>query len=60
MTPLVPACPPPRPPRTVLGRFLHSLNTFCREQYGMRYDVSDYWVYDFAKVCAARLRGAGG
>lgn len=34
----------------VLGRFLHSLNKFCREEYGMQYDISDYWVYDFAKI----------
>ncbi|PSC74997.1 NLI interacting factor-like phosphatase [Micractinium conductrix] len=34
----------------VLGRFLHSLNKFCLEAYDMRYDVSDYWVYDFAKI----------
>lgn len=46
----------------VLGRFLHSLNKFCHEEYGMRYEVSDYWVYDFAKVGAppapARRRDA--
>lgn len=34
----------------VLGRFLHSLNQFCHEEYDMRYSVSDYWVYDFAKI----------
>ena len=34
----------------VLGRFLHSLNQFCREAYGMDFDVHDYHVYDFAKV----------
>ncbi len=34
----------------VLGRFLHSLNQFCHDEYDMRYSVSDYWVYDFAKV----------
>ncbi|KAL4419874.1 hypothetical protein ABPG75_006972 [Micractinium tetrahymenae] len=34
----------------VLGRFLHSLNKFCLEEYGMQYDVSDYHVYDFAKI----------
>ncbi|GAB4815867.1 hypothetical protein N2152v2_002913 [Parachlorella kessleri] len=34
----------------VLGRFLHSLNQFCREAYGMDFDVRDYHVYDFAKV----------
>lgn len=49
--------PPPRPPwcatsptGAVLGRFLHSLNQFCAEAYGMRYEVGDYWAYDFAKV----------
>jgi hypothetical protein len=35
----------------VLGRFLHSLNAFCSEAYELQYDVADYWVYDFAKVC---------
>ncbi|KAI7843161.1 hypothetical protein COHA_003145 [Chlorella ohadii] len=34
----------------VLGRFLHSLNQFCHDEYDMRYSVSDYWVYDFAKI----------
>jgi len=34
----------------VLGRFLHSLNQFCREAYGMDFNVCDYHVYDFAKV----------
>lgn len=38
----------------VLGRFVYALNVFCKEAYGMEYDVSDYWVYEFAKV------GAGG
>lgn len=34
----------------VLGRFVYALNLFCKEAYGMDYDVSDYWVYEFAKV----------
>lgn len=34
----------------VLGRFIHSLNNFCLEEYGVQYDISDYHVYDFAKV----------
>lgn len=34
----------------VLGRFLYTLNTFCREQHGLNFDVSDYHVYDFATV----------
>eukprot|EP00877_Chromochloris_zofingiensis_P012253 jgi/Chrzof1/7281/Cz02g17200.t1 len=34
----------------VLGRFVHALNQFCEEQYGMAYDVGDYWVYEFAKI----------
>jgi len=34
----------------VLGRFVYALNVFCKEAYGMDYDVSDYWVYEFAKV----------
>lgn len=35
---------------TVLGRFLHSLNKFCHEEYGLEFDISDYSVYEFAKV----------
>lgn len=46
--------PPPSPNLlwfcTVLGRFVYCLNTFCKDKYGMEYDVSDYWVYEFAKV----------
>ena len=38
------------PPHAVLGRFLHSLNRFCLDQYGMEYDVGDYEEYNFAKV----------
>lgn len=34
----------------VLGRFVFALNRFCLEAYGMRHDVADYWVYEFAKV----------
>ena len=34
----------------VLGRFVHSLNAFCMEEYGLEYQVSDYHIYDFAKV----------
>jgi len=34
----------------VLGRFVFTLNQFCKEQYGMEHDVSDYWVYEFAKI----------
>ena len=34
----------------VLGRFLHSLNKFCHEEYGALYDIPDYSVYEFAKV----------
>jgi hypothetical protein len=39
----------------VLGRFVYALNRFCQEAYGMEYDVSDYWVYEFAKVRVLRL-----
>eukprot|EP00891_Asterochloris_glomerata_P006050 jgi/Astpho2/6050/Aster-04003 len=41
---------PAFPPHAVLGRFLHSLNRFCLDQYGMEYDVGDYEEYNFAKV----------
>ena len=34
----------------VLGRFIHSLNMFCLERYGMNYVVEDYHAYDFARV----------
>jgi len=34
----------------VLGRFLHSLNMFCHEEYDLEYDISDYAQYDFASV----------
>ena len=34
----------------VLGRFVHSLNEFFLDEYGLEYSVSDYNVYDFAKV----------
>eukprot|EP00775_Hariotina_reticulata_P008207 gene8207-8398_t len=34
----------------VLGRFVHALNKFCKEEYGMDYSVSDYWIYEFAKI----------
>ncbi len=37
----------------VLGRFLHSLNKFALEEYGLEFDICDYDVYEFAK---ARLR----
>lgn len=34
----------------VLGRFLYALNEFCREKYGMDHSISDFHVYEFAKV----------
>lgn len=34
----------------VLGRFVFSLNRFVLETYGMKYDVTDYWIYEFAKI----------
>lgn len=34
----------------VLGRFVFALNKFCKENYGMDYQVEDYWVYEFAKI----------
>lgn len=41
----------------VLGRFVHTLNKFCLDEYGMEYSVSDYSVYEFAKVSASAERG---
>ncbi|GAX75339.1 hypothetical protein CEUSTIGMA_g2784.t1 [Chlamydomonas eustigma] len=34
----------------VLGRFVYTLNQFCRDKYGMEYDVKDYWIYEYAKI----------
>lgn len=34
----------------VLGRFVWTLNRFCKEAYDMDHGVHDYWVYEFAKV----------
>ncbi|MEW5318544.1 MAG: hypothetical protein WDW38_009760 [Sanguina aurantia] len=34
----------------VLGRFVHTLNKFCKDEYGMEYSVGDYNVYEFAKI----------
>ncbi|KAI8463076.1 MAG: hypothetical protein J3K34DRAFT_527293 [Monoraphidium minutum] len=34
----------------VLGRFVYALNGFCKAEYGMAYDVADYWIYEFAKI----------
>lgn len=39
----------------VLGRFLHSLNKFCHEEYDLEYDISDYEQYDFASVWGCSL-----
>jgi hypothetical protein len=44
----------------VLGRFVHALNGFCRDEYGWEYDVSDYWIYEYAKVCAGQAGGVWG
>ena len=50
ITALLSCVTPIFPPYAVLGRFLHSLNRFCLDQYGMEYDVGDYEEYNFAKV----------
>lgn len=34
----------------VLGSFLSSLNTFIAEQHFLKYDLSEYHVYDFMKI----------
>lgn len=39
-----------QPRGAVLGRFLHSLNKFAHEEYGLEFDICDYDVYEFAKV----------
>ena len=33
-----------------MGRFVYSLNRFVLEKYDMKYKVSDYWIYEFAKI----------
>ena len=38
----------------VLGRFLHSLNQFALEEYGLDFDLTDYHEYNFAKVSFQR------
>lgn len=43
--PLPPPCTPP-----VLGRFVFALNKFIKEEYELHHEVSDYWIYEFAKV----------
>ncbi|EFJ48032.1 hypothetical protein VOLCADRAFT_91189 [Volvox carteri f. nagariensis] len=44
-------CSPLFPPSTcILGRFVYALNQFCKDRYGMEYGVSDYWIYEFAKI----------
>jgi hypothetical protein len=35
---------------------VYALNRFCKEAYGMDYGVSDYWVYEFAKVRGGQRR----
>lgn len=39
---------PPWP--AVLGRFLHSLNKYCLESHGLKFDICDYSDYNFHKV----------
>ncbi len=51
VTPLRAAQTTPMCPCAVLGRFVHTLNQFCKEHHAMEYDVKDYWIYEFAKVC---------
>jgi hypothetical protein len=53
-----PMAPSPLP-LTVLGRFVYALNGFCKSQYNMSYDVSDYWIYEFAKVSVLPAHGVG-
>ena len=38
------------PPLPVLARFLNTLNIFCEETYGDKYELDQYHVYNFAKV----------
>jgi hypothetical protein len=42
----------------VLGRFIYSLNRFCKEKYDMDYDVDDYHIYEFAKVSRRTLNAS--
>jgi hypothetical protein len=34
----------------VLGSFLSTLNSFCLQKYGMKYDIRDYHVYTYHQV----------
>lgn len=34
----------------VLGRFVHTLNRFCKDHYEMDYREADYSIYEFAKI----------
>lgn len=34
----------------VLGRFVHTLNRFCKDHYEMEYHEKDYFIYEFAKI----------
>ena len=34
----------------MLARFLNTLNIFCEETYGDKYELDQYHVYNFAKV----------
>lgn len=29
---------------------MYALNQFCHDEFGMKYNVEDYWVYEFAKI----------
>ena len=40
----------------MLGRFVHKLNEFIFDEYGMVHHTSDYYEYNFAKV--RTLRGS--
>ena len=39
----------------VLGRFLHSLNKYCLEEFNVQYNIEDYKQYDFASVRQCNL-----
>lgn len=34
----------------VLGRFVHALNQYCKEEHDMDLEVQDYYIYEFAKI----------
>lgn len=41
------------------ARFLFTLNQYCQEVHGMKYNLADYSVYEFYKAGAGNSLGQG-